>query len=1168
MHTSGRLQRFVVGIRIVACAALALAAAPSVARAQWAASQPLSAQPSRVGFRSGPYLATDSQGRVHTVYVRADLPYYRERDPIAGWGAETPLSALTKVITYMAVATDCIGNVHVVWARQAATNVPAELRYRSRSPAGVWGAEVVLRTLPTKNDFFYGLTLSADIHGNAFAVWSEVLYDAKFAQSLNIMFRVYSAETSTWLPLDQLTSNPHDGLSSILPRTAVQNAVFDPASGRLVTLWHTVWFDANLGIAFRAIKMDPVAGYSLVGASNVSVGQPFEGFPSIAARCNKVHIVCRDLSGGLGHFIGTVLIQNPLAVTFVTSTPIAIDGYSLDLALDGLGNAHLAVGGSSGGNARLMHARWSATQGTWSFVGLISNADVSVSSITPSIGADELGNLHVVWNSEPPGAAQYSFGDCFALPLPQEGPARAFGAHRSPAPSLAARPHSTKRPVLVMLRAQPDLSALGERTRGMSALERRRAVTEELRRTGAPTQVGVLERLNAAEKKGAAARIRPLWLVNAIAADLDPGTIDELTARPDVAAVVDDAPEVVIEDAKASHARVAAQSAPDATRSGSVRSPAGLRPRSAGALRASDPQVAWGVDWIGAPQAWAQGYHGECVLVAVLDTGVELLHPDLRSRIWTNAEEMPGDAVDNDGNGLVDDVHGYDFVNSDPDPSDDNGHGTAVAGIIAGDGTLGTITGVATQASIMAVKVCDASGAFTSTQVLAGMQYALANGAQVLNLSLGRNCPDAATRQAYRNAADALRAAGVTMVVEAGDGHCADRPPNALPTPADVPPPWNNPGQPAIGTASGVTTVGATGFMNNVVTASSGHGPIDWSQPVAYGDWRLCNVNPAHVALIKPDVCAPGEDISSTLMGAGYTGNTLDGTSYAAPHVAGLAALLLSKNDQLVSSDIHGILELSALDLGPGGKENDSGAGRVRAPDALSITPAAPVPTVVELSHQIDDPSPLGNGDGLLNVGETANVVVQVQNGGPYLLGSMSGGLTTNSVYVHSNSGPSAFGDVPAGQSGSNSGDPFVVQVESNQTSGAIVAFTVNLQAYGACGSIQFDETIQPSVIGVSPPSNEMLPVFEIGGVLPNPAPGAATFTYAMRDAGRVVINIFDVQGRRVCTVLDGRCDAGRRTAVWDGRDAQGRPAPQGVYSAQGEHAGIVSRQRFVLMSR
>jgi hypothetical protein len=143
----------------------------------------------------------------------------------------------------------------------------------------------------------------------------------------------------------------------------------------------------------------------------------------------------------------------------------------------------------------------------------------------------------------------------------------------------------------------------------------------------------------------------------------------------------------------------------------------------------------WGLNRIHAPDAWSAGYTGKGVIIAVIDTGVDYNHPDLSSNIWKNAGETEGNGIDDDGNGYVDDVYGYDFINKDADPVDDVGHGTAVAGIIAGLNNGIGVTGVAYDARIMAVKVLGTMGGYYD-DVASGIYYAVNNGADVINLSL------------------------------------------------------------------------------------------------------------------------------------------------------------------------------------------------------------------------------------------------------------------------------------------------------------------------------------------------------------------------------------------------------------------------------------------------
>ena len=144
------------------------------------------------------------------------------------------------------------------------------------------------------------------------------------------------------------------------------------------------------------------------------------------------------------------------------------------------------------------------------------------------------------------------------------------------------------------------------------------------------------------------------------------------------------------------------------------------------------------------PEAWTLS-QGAGVVVAVIDSGMQLDHPDLAPNVWTNFREVPGNGADDDGNGYVDDVHGIDLTTTRPaqDLSDGNGHGTHVAGIIAAAANRRGVVGVAFRARIMTVKVLAADGAGTTSAVAEGIRYAAANGARIINLSLGGDQPDA-----------------------------------------------------------------------------------------------------------------------------------------------------------------------------------------------------------------------------------------------------------------------------------------------------------------------------------------------------------------------------------------------------------------------------------------
>jgi subtilisin family serine protease len=273
---------------------------------------------------------------------------------------------------------------------------------------------------------------------------------------------------------------------------------------------------------------------------------------------------------------------------------------------------------------------------------------------------------------------------------------------------------------------------------------------------------------------------------------------------------------------------------------------------------------------LGIQDAW-DVTSGSGPIVAVIDSGADLSHPDLRDNLWRNPREVPGNGVDDDGNGFADDVNGVDLVNRDGDPTDDNGHGTHVAGIVAarGDNRIG-VTGVAPRARVMVIKALGRDAIGSAVTMAEGIRYAVANGAKIINMSVsgpGRS-------QAFEDAVNAADAAGVLMVVAAGNsGHDLDE----------------RPEYPAAFRAPHLLAVAATSRSGRLIGISNrGAGTVD--------------------------LAAPGQSIVSTAMGGDYEIRT--GTSMAAPHVAGTLALLAAAAPDLGADALQAAVLASATRLG------------------------------------------------------------------------------------------------------------------------------------------------------------------------------------------------------------------------------------------------------------
>jgi subtilisin family serine protease len=298
------------------------------------------------------------------------------------------------------------------------------------------------------------------------------------------------------------------------------------------------------------------------------------------------------------------------------------------------------------------------------------------------------------------------------------------------------------------------------------------------------------------------------------------------------------------------------------------------------------------------PQIWNDfSYQGEGITLCIVDTGIDAGHPDFAGRI-RGMEDFTGQGSAEDG----------------------HGHGTHVASIAAGSGQAsgGKYRGVAPKASLMVAKVLDNRGGGRMSDVMAGMEWAAENGAQILNLSLGSD-ESSDGQDALSTMANAVVAMGKVVVAAAGNGGPRHR----------------TIGSPAA--ADRAITVGAMTDAGNVASFS-GRGPTL--------DGR-----------VKPEIVAPGASViaaraNGTTMGTpaedSYT--SANGTSMATPHVAGLCALLLEANPNLLPDDLKWMLMDNAVDLGT--TQNSQGAGRVdayaavkAATDALTLSPPEPGPT-------------------------------------------------------------------------------------------------------------------------------------------------------------------------------------------------------------------------------
>jgi subtilisin family serine protease len=358
---------------------------------------------------------------------------------------------------------------------------------------------------------------------------------------------------------------------------------------------------------------------------------------------------------------------------------------------------------------------------------------------------------------------------------------------------------------------------------------------------------------------------------------------------------------------------------------------------------------------IDAPEAWDISTGSSAVVVAVIDTGTQIDHPDLKDNIWTNPGETPGDGIDNDGNGFVDDVNGWDFYSNDASVYDgpDDDHGTHCAGTIAGRGNNGTgVVGVSWNTKIMPLKFLGPGGGSTS-DAIAAVNYATMMKTRGVNIPITSNSwGGGAASAALKSAIEAGGSAGILFVAAAGNSGSNNDSKPAFPASYD---------------SVCIVSVAATDRKDGIASFSN-------------------------FGLTSVDLGAPGVSIVSTVPVSTYA--PYNGTSMAAPHVSGVAALAISIDPTLTVSQLKEAL-LASVDKIPSLAGKTVTGGRLNARKTLefvepslkllSVTPSgsvgAPVSSIVATFNEQVLPAAVAaanfvlKGDGLDGIIGTADDV-------------------------------------------------------------------------------------------------------------------------------------------------------------------------------------------------
>tara|TARA_B100000427_G_scaffold285351_1_gene258741 strand:- start:1643 stop:3067 length:1425 start_codon:yes stop_codon:yes gene_type:complete len=320
------------------------------------------------------------------------------------------------------------------------------------------------------------------------------------------------------------------------------------------------------------------------------------------------------------------------------------------------------------------------------------------------------------------------------------------------------------------------------------------------------------------------------------------------------------------------------------------------------------------------------------VIITVIDSGIDLDHPDLVEAIWTNANEIPNNSIDDDNNGYVDDIYGWNFINDTNDIDDDNNHGTHVAGIAVAkaNNQLG-IAGVCSGCTVMSLKAADQNGDLTSTSISNALSYAIDNGSSIINLSFGAHQAYVSQEMLIKNSIDIALANNCLVIAAAGNfAQNID----------------TNPFIPA--SYDGVIAVAAVNESGLFADNYSNYGNrIDISAPGGSG------------------IGDSEQDIFSTFPNSTY--DFLHGTSMAAPHIAGIIGLLVSVYPDISPTDVKDTLFNSANDLGDSGKDDFYGYGLLAVKNAITYLDSNVLIQDITVSTTLKVFGPNGENSSILN---------------------------------------------------------------------------------------------------------------------------------------------------------------------------------------------------------
>ena len=565
------------------------------------------------------------------------------------------------------------------------------------------------------------------------------------------------------------------------------------------------------------------------------------------------------------------------------------------------------------------------------------------------------------------------------------------------AEEMGRRTDDEKIKVVVIMKSHYDRTELNRRADYyVTRAQRREFVVSELKEFSTATQYDLRHSLSEMQRNGLTTEPTILWMANALSFEATKAAIQDLSQRNDI--------EII-------GYAIERNWIPDGEEASPV-----------SATREITPNVTQ----VKANQVWDLGYTGHGVVVAVVDTGVNYNHLDLADHLWDGGSEFPH--------------HGYDVYNNDNDPIDDHGHGTHCSGTVCGDGTAGSQTGMAPDATLMCVKCIDSNGNGGADMIAAGLQWAVDHGCDMFSMSLGVANSTVAERTLLRHTCIAALDAGIVGAIAAGNEGSQQYMyaiPNNVRVPGSCPPPYmdevqgENPGE-----LSCSVCIGAVNYYDEAASFTS-RGPVTWTN-TEFGDYPY---NPG-IGLIRPDVCAPGVEIKSADFQnvSGYT--QMSGTSMATPCAAGCMALMLSKDINLTPAEICRILEETAVPLAEG-KSNTFGFGRINVLDAVETIQLG---AIKYNAFELNDP--LGNNNDKLNPGESVSLSLTLDNITDEAVGNVSVVLSTEDQHVTITENTVQFPDFAPNQT-LTVNDAFAFTLDDEAQGNRNVRFSIDIHIDG-----------------------------------------------------------------------------------------------------------------------